>query len=61
MFSEQMIKIDHVLTEVINAIQDEAGSGISDVGRALQDKFKGWRQEVTDVSDWPRLLSCYKS
>ena len=50
MFSELMIKIDHSLTEVINAIEDESGSGLSDVGRALQEKFKGWRQEVDDVS-----------
>ena len=50
MFSELMIKIDHTLTEAINAIQDESGSGLSDVGRAVQEKFKGWRQEVDDVS-----------
>jgi hypothetical protein len=50
MFSELMIKIDHSLTEAINAIQDESASGLSGVGKALQEKFKGWRQEVDDVS-----------
>ena len=49
-FSELMIKLDHSLTEAINAIEDESGSGLSNVGRALQEKFKGWREEVNDVS-----------
>ncbi len=46
MFSEQMLKLSHALTEVIHAIEDESGSGIGGVGRSLIAKFGGWRDEV---------------
>lgn len=50
MFSEVMINLSKALTDTINAIENEAGGGISGVGKTLQDKFKGWRDEVDGVS-----------
>lgn len=41
-----MGKLDHALSETINAIKDEAPTGIGGVGRALIAKFEGWRDEV---------------
>lgn len=46
LFHEVMGKLAHSLTETINAIKDESPSGIGGVGRALIDKFEGWRSEV---------------
>lgn len=46
LFQELMGKLTHSLTETINAIKDEAPTGIGGVGRALIAKFEGWRDEV---------------
>lgn len=45
-----MMKLSGTLTETIKAIDQEAGPGIGGVGRQLQEKFKGWRNEVDMVS-----------
>ncbi|KAI5450030.1 hypothetical protein NCC49_003792 [Naganishia albida] len=46
LFQEVMGKLSHSLTETINAIKDEAPTGIGGVGRALIAKFEAWRDEV---------------
>lgn len=50
LFSELMIKLSSALTDTINAIDQESGSGVGDVGRQLQNKFRAWRDEVDGVS-----------
>lgn len=65
LFSELMIKLSSALTDAINAIDQESGSGVGDVGRQLQNKFKGWRDEVDGVSrseetHWTLLNGCHR-
>lgn len=46
LFNETFSTLSTAFTTAINAIKDESGSGVGDVGKKLIAKLEGWRAEV---------------
>ena len=51
MFNQTFRKLSTAFTTAINAVQDESGSGVGSVGKALMSRLEAMRGEIGEQND----------